>query len=188
MERDLPSRWHSGKPVPGGPLSNGIQRSAVCVPPRDRLSFRKHRSLVFRASSGEEMTLSLRIPAWAEHTEVRIGSEMFYPAAGTYCEMRGRWRKYTEIQIDFHTELRIVTAPGSTNEKALMWGSLVLAMDRRDVEEAPKSLWLMNDAMKPIHDKQMDLDYYPGAVHRRRNLRVRLQNASKTRMRWSPSG
>ena len=51
------------------------------------------------------MTLSLRIPAWAEHTEVRIGSEMFYPAAGTYCEMRGRWRKYTEIQIDFHTDV-----------------------------------------------------------------------------------
>lgn len=128
---------------------------------------------------GEEMTLFLRIPAWAEHTEVRIGSEMFYPAAGTYCEMRGRWRKYTEIQIDFHTELRIVTAPGSTNEKALMWGSLVLAMDRRDVEEAPKSLWLMNDAMKPIHDTQMELDYYPVQSIRQESARPIAERVEK---------
>ncbi|MFR1519194.1 MAG: beta-L-arabinofuranosidase domain-containing protein [Clostridia bacterium] len=108
----------------------------------------------------EEMTISLRIPAWAGHTEIRIGKEVFYPAAGTYCKMRALWRKNTEIQIDFHTELQIVGAPGAENYKALLWGPVVLAMDRRYVREAAKSLWLMNDAMKLVRDSQMERDYY----------------------------
>ncbi|MBS5843594.1 MAG: glycoside hydrolase family 127 protein [Clostridiales bacterium] len=106
------------------------------------------------------MSLSLRIPEWAEHTEVRIEKEVFYPAAGTYCEMRTKWRKHTEIQIDFNTQVKIVTAPGMENYKALTWGSLVLAMDRRYVEESANSLWLMNDAMKLVHDSQMERYYY----------------------------
>ncbi len=109
----------------------------------------------------EEMSLSLRIPAWADHAEVRVGKELFYPAAGTYCEMHAKWRRHTEIRIDFRTRLKINPAPGMENYKSLTWGPLVLAMDRRSVEESAKSLWLMNDAMKPVRDEQMEHEYYP---------------------------
>lgn len=91
--------------------------------------------LLLERVAEEEMILALRIPEWAEDTKIRIGKEIFYPVAGAYCELRARWRRQTRIQIDFHIKLRLLTAPGAPNYKALAWGPLILATDHRFPEE-----------------------------------------------------
>lgn len=115
--------------------------------------------LTFKKAADGEMTLALRIPEWAQGAQIRVGEERIAARPGTYCELKREWKSGDRAELNFDMRVRIVKAPGNEVFKALMSGPVVLGLDQRFVKEEPKSLWLMNDAMKWVDDKQMNLSY-----------------------------
>jgi len=75
----------------------------------------------------EEFTLSLRIPAWSERTELKVnGKEM--PASPGYAKIRRKWRKGDRVSVAFDMRARRVESNGQI---AFQRGPIVLSLDNR---------------------------------------------------------
>jgi DUF1680 family protein len=74
-----------------------------------------------------EFTLSLRIPAWSEHTQLTVNGKPF-PAAPGYVRIRRTWRRGDRVAITFDMHPRRVELNG---EVALQRGPVVLSLDNR---------------------------------------------------------
>jgi uncharacterized protein len=93
-------------------------------------------------------TISLRIPAWSNNTKLIVNNEEISCQAGSYAQIRREWKKGDKIRLDLDLKGRIVRAPGSVNDLAIMRGPIVLALDNRLVKEANYNLWLLPSGTK----------------------------------------
>jgi len=91
----------------------------------------------------ELFTISLRIPAWSKNTNLIVNDEKVICQAGTYAQIKREWRKGDKIRLELDLRGRIVRAPGSVNELAVMRGPIVLALDNRMVKKGNYNLWLL---------------------------------------------
>lgn len=79
-----------------------------------------------------EFTLSLRIPAWSQRTEVAVNGEKPNAApAGAYLRLQRTWQPGDGVTLKFDLSPRVVRAPGAEKFAALMRGPIVLAQDAR---------------------------------------------------------
>ncbi|MEN8201177.1 MAG: beta-L-arabinofuranosidase domain-containing protein [Bacteroidota bacterium] len=90
-------------------------------------------------------TLSLRIPAWSNQTDLRVNGEKVGVTPGTYAKIDRAWSNGDQITLDLDMRGRVLQAPGSITELAVMRGPVVLALDSRVVEPAGYNLWLLPD-------------------------------------------
>jgi DUF1680 family protein len=96
----------------------------------------------------ELFTISLRIPAWSKHTKIRVNNEEVSCQAGSYAQLKREWKKGDKIQLEFDLRGRIIRAPGSVNDLAVMRGPIVLALDNRMVKNDNFNLWLLPSGTK----------------------------------------
>ncbi|MCX6926099.1 MAG: glycoside hydrolase family 127 protein, partial [Verrucomicrobia bacterium] len=86
------------------------------------------------ASSGEaEWTLQLRIPAWSANTRVQANFEgaPAHASAGSYLEIRRRWKAGDEVDLHFDFGLRAVAGANEAGGKVSLYrGPLLLAWDQ----------------------------------------------------------
>ena len=86
-------------------------------------------------SREEKFTVSFRIPAWSERTDVRVnGKSAGEVAPGRYLELSRNWRKGDIVSLSFDFKARRLAAPHGSNRagdgyQAVMWGPIVLARD-----------------------------------------------------------
>jgi uncharacterized protein len=86
------------------------------------------------AKSGDaEWTLQLRIPAWSANTRVKANFEgaPVHASAGSYLEMRRRWKTGDEVALKFDLSLRAVAGANEAAGKVSLYrGPLLLAWDQ----------------------------------------------------------
>ncbi len=75
----------------------------------------------------EDFTLTLRIPAWSERTELKVNGEP-QPVTPGYAKIRRTWRKGDRVAITFDLRARTVELNGQI---ALQRGPVVLSLDNR---------------------------------------------------------
>jgi DUF1680 family protein len=104
--------------------------------------------------------VKLRIPAWSKNTSLMINDEAISCNAGTYASITREWKSGDKIRLELDLRGRIVTAPGSVNDQAVMRGPIVLALDNRFVKAENYNLWLLPDGTKWNHvDELGGLNY-----------------------------
>lgn len=92
-------------------------------------------SMAIAPSREEKFTVSFRIPAWSERTDVRVnGKSAGEVAPGRYLELSRNWRKGDIVSLSFDFKARRLAAPHGSNRagdgyQAVMWGPIVLARD-----------------------------------------------------------
>ena len=86
------------------------------------------------ASSGDaEWTLQLRIPAWSANTRVQANFEgaPAHASAGSYLEVRRRWKAGDEVVLQFDFGLKAVAGANEASGKVSLYrGPLLLAWDQ----------------------------------------------------------
>ncbi|HUA67719.1 MAG TPA: beta-L-arabinofuranosidase domain-containing protein [Candidatus Saccharimonadales bacterium] len=75
----------------------------------------------------EEFTLTLRIPAWSQHTELAVNGKPVSVTPG-YTKIRRTWHPNDRVQIAFDMRPRVVTL---NDDVALLRGPIVLSLDNR---------------------------------------------------------
>jgi hypothetical protein len=95
----------------------------------------------------ERFTLSLRIPAWDKNSSLTVSNETISCEPGTYARITREWKKGDEIHLGMDLRGRIIRAPGSVNDLAVMRGPVVLALDNRMVQARDYNLWLLPDGV-----------------------------------------
>jgi hypothetical protein len=91
----------------------------------------------------ELFTITLRIPAWNRNTSILVNNEIIKGKPGSYLQIERKWKKGDQIRIDMDLHGRIIRAPGSVNDLAVMRGPIVLALDNRMVKNENYNLWLL---------------------------------------------
>ena len=94
-------------------------------------------------SKPEHFTLSLRIPAWSKNTQLNVNNETYTCKPGTYAQIERDWKNDDQIQLELDLRGRVIRAPGSMNDLAVMRGPIVLALDNRMVKDENYNLWLL---------------------------------------------
>ena len=80
----------------------------------------------------EEFTLSLRIPAWSDKTNVAVnGKPVEGVVAGKYLRLLRVWQPGDAVRLRFDLATRAVRDPAGSNRVALVRGPLVLTLDKR---------------------------------------------------------
>ncbi|HEY4416582.1 MAG TPA: beta-L-arabinofuranosidase domain-containing protein [Verrucomicrobiae bacterium] len=75
----------------------------------------------------EEFTLTLRIPAWSETTQLKVNGQSL-PVTPGYAKIRRTWHKGDRVEITFDMHARLVELNGCV---ALQRGPVVLSLDNR---------------------------------------------------------
>ena len=91
----------------------------------------------------ERFTISLRIPAWDKDTRLSINDETINCEQGKYAQIEREWENGDQIRLKMDLRGRIIRAPGSVNDLAVMRGPIVLALDNRLVKNENYNLWLL---------------------------------------------
>ena len=114
--------------------------------------------IVFQAQQPEEMTLSLRIPAWSKTTRVAVnGQEVPAVRSGSYLQINRQWNTgdCVELTMDMQAQLHLMGV--NPQYLAITRGPVVLARDARlsgaDVQAV----------IAPAEDKNGYLDLKPVA-------------------------
>jgi hypothetical protein len=93
-----------------------------------------------------EFTLSLRIPAWSERTELKVNGEPLRVTPG-YAKIRRTWHKGDRVAITFDMSAKVVDCNGQV---ALRRGPVVLSLDNRLTPAAAGRITLdRNPVLKP---------------------------------------
>ena len=93
-----------------------------------------------------EFTLSLRIPAWSERTELKVNGEPLTVTPG-YAKIRRTWHKGDRVAITFDLSVKVVEYNGQV---ALQRGPMVLSLDNRLTPAAAGQITLgRNPTLKP---------------------------------------
>ena len=93
-----------------------------------------------------EFTLSLRIPAWSERTELKVNGERRTFAPG-YAKIRRTWHKGDRVAMTFDLSAKVVESNGQV---ALQRGPVVLSLDNRLTPAAAGRITLgRNPDLKP---------------------------------------
>ena len=83
--------------------------------------------LVVTPDKPEKFTLSLRIPAWSERTELKVNGQA-QPVQPGYTKLCRIWRQGDRVRITFDMRARVVECNGQV---ALQRGPVVLSLDNR---------------------------------------------------------
>ena len=75
----------------------------------------------------EVFTLSLRVPAWSEHTELKVNGQPLAVTPG-YAKIRRTWHRGDRVEMTFDLSAKTVECNGQI---ALQRGPLVLSLDNR---------------------------------------------------------
>jgi uncharacterized protein len=78
-------------------------------------------------AKSEEFTLTLRIPAWSEQTELKVNGETQAVTPG-YAKIRRTWRKGDRVALTFDMRGKVLEL---NNQVALQRGPVVLSLDNR---------------------------------------------------------
>jgi DUF1680 family protein len=94
----------------------------------------------------DEFTLSLRIPAWSQQTQLKVNGKAQTVTSG-YTKIHRTWRKGDSVQITFDLHARTVELNGQV---ALQRGPVVLSLDNRLTAAATRQVTLdKNPELKP---------------------------------------
>jgi DUF1680 family protein len=96
-------------------------------------------SLKVSLRARKSFTLALRRPSWAgDGFAVSINGKPVkqLPAAGTYVELKRRWKDGDTVALTLPKQLHAEPLPDNPRRVALMWGPLVLAGDLGPEEQA----------------------------------------------------
>jgi len=102
--------------------------------------------IILELEKAARFPLSLRIPAWSKRTLLEVNGKKLEVRSGEYMALEREWKNGDRIRLELDMRGRIIQAPGSVNDLALMRGPVVLALDKRMVEEQPYNLWLYPDS------------------------------------------
>lgn len=94
-------------------------------------------------AKSERFTMSLRIPAWSKNTRLTVNDEAIDVQSGTYAKIEREWKNGDQIRLEMDLRGRIIRAPGSVNDLAVLRGPIVLALDNRMVKNENYNLWLL---------------------------------------------
>jgi len=105
-------------------------------------------------------TVRLRIPAWSKNTSLLVNGDSISCSVGSYISIKREWKQGDKIHLELDLRGRIIRAPGSVNDLAVMRGPIVLALDSRFVKAENFNLWLLPDGTKWNHvDELGGLNY-----------------------------
>lgn len=103
----------------------------------------------------ERFTISLRIPAWNKNAKLIVNDEQIKCVPGTYSRIERNWKKGDEIRLEMDLRGRIIRAPGSVNDLAVMRGPIVLALDNRMVKAENYNLWILPQGTQWQHKDEL---------------------------------
>jgi len=103
----------------------------------------------------ERFTVSLRIPAWSKNMKLTVNGEKINCEPGTYAQINREWKNGDQIQLEMDLRGRIIRAPGSVNDMAVMRGPIVLALDNRLVKNENYNLWLLPQGTKWVQKDEL---------------------------------
>jgi hypothetical protein len=101
----------------------------------------------------KEFTLSLRIPAWSERTELKVNGKP-QPVQPGYAKLRRTWHKGDRVEITFDMRAKVMNCNGQV---ALQRGPVVLSLDNR-LTPAGTGEWTLG--------RQLELKPNPAAAKR----------------------
>ncbi|RED85414.1 beta-L-arabinofuranosidase domain-containing protein [Cohnella phaseoli] len=116
-------------------------------------------SIKVRQQVTANYAISFRIPSWSKQTELFVNGEKYVCEPGKYVEITREWTDGDEVELVLDLRGRVMTAPGNVNQKAIMRGPVVLALDSRMVKEENVTLWLRPDSMKWKRNEDWNMDY-----------------------------
>ena len=103
--------------------------------------------------------ISLRIPGWSKYAMVTINNDKVSSNANGYLNIEREWKDGDKIKLVLGMHGRVIKAPGSPNQMAVMRGPIVLALDNRLVKEENKNLWLLHNGFNWKHNQAWKIDY-----------------------------
>jgi hypothetical protein len=112
-----------------------------------------HDEILVNPAMAGEFTLSLRIPAWSERTELKVNGEPL-PVTPGYARIRRTWRAGDRVAITFDMRAKVVESNGLV---ALRRGPVVLSLDNRLTPAAPGQVTL---------DRNLELKSDPAAAEK----------------------
>ena len=99
--------------------------------------------LIVTPEQEEKFTLRLRIPKWSQSTRiVHVNQEEYHVEPGTYAVLHRTWKAGDTITFSLDMSGRVIPAPGSKTQLAIMRGPLLLALDSRFVTPSDQAVWL----------------------------------------------
>ena len=106
-----------------------------------------------------EYAVSLRIPGWSRENRLLVNGEAIECTPGSYCVIRREWKDGDCIEYRPDMRGRVIAAPAAPNQKAVLRGPVVLALDSRLEEERPQNVYLEHAGYHWKHDKGWNIDY-----------------------------
>jgi DUF1680 family protein len=114
------------------------------------------------ASQTAHYTIQLRVPAWSKQTTIQVNGQTVDCTPGTYASITREWKDGDTITMKLDLRGRVLTAPGSVNQKAIMRGPIVLALDSRLLREDHENhvnLWLDHEGLNWRYNQDWKIDY-----------------------------
>ncbi|NDW09675.1 glycoside hydrolase family 127 protein [Dysgonomonas sp. 520] len=85
----------------------------------------------------KEYSVFMRIPEWADNATYTFGGKEFKATAGTYAEVKNKWKKGDEIVLNLPLRPRLIESnplvEESRNQVAVMYGPMVYCMESVDL-------------------------------------------------------
>ena len=102
--------------------------------------------LIVSPEQEERFSLRLRIPSWSKSTKtVQVNGEDYPANAGTYLTINRTWKQGDTVTLALDMNGRVIPAPGSKTQFALMSGPILLAIDNRFVRPGDDALWMLKE-------------------------------------------
>lgn len=115
--------------------------------------------IIVNQEEAMEYTIKIRIPFWSKQNFVSMNGVEVECISGKYLDIKREWKDGDVIEFVPDLRGRIITAPAAFNQKAIMRGPVVLALDTRLVKETQENLWLDRAGYHKRHDKNWDINY-----------------------------
>ena len=155
------------------------------------------RVLLRQAPHGEH-TISLRIPGWSKLTELSANGTAIAVQPGEYARVRRQWKQGDVLEVKLDMRGRVLSAPDSKDQLAIMRGPVLLAMDNRLIEPQDVAAWLYADAqgfieLQPAAKKPADVwmafdvsfEVKPSHFYNHHPMKLTLCDFSSAGNRWS---
>ena len=94
----------------------------------------------------EHFSLRMRIPEWSRSIgNVKVNDEDYTAKPGTYTVIDRTWKQGDVITLVLDMSGRVIPAPGSKTQFAIMSGPILLALDNRFVHPSDDALWMLHN-------------------------------------------
>lgn len=115
-------------------------------------------TLAIKEAPADQMTISLRYPAWSGTPEIRVNGKKVKVSGkpSSYITINRRWKPGDVIEARYPMSLRVETTPDNPAKGALMYGPILLAGDM-----GTKGM----TAPAPFSDPTVRNDYYTYNYH-----------------------